>query len=156
VPRQKVYVKSAFPRFKAAMHDAIRAGVEHGSEVGAQTSAAAAPVGDGTSGVDVRPEHLRDTYDVVVSSRSRRGYAGGYGSNDPNALWQELGTQGRRTRKQRRSVGESKRAELRQTRAGRTVGVRAKRIMLRASKPALAATIAGIRTSFGARRFRGV
>lgn len=156
MPREKVIVKSAWPRFRAAMYEAVVAGVTQGSEVGARESAALAPIGNDVDEGVLAGSHLRDTYDVVIGSKSRRGYSGGYGSSDPNALWQELGTHGRRTRKARRAKNEIRRKFYRQEKSGRSVGVKAKRIMLRSSKPALAATIAGIRTTFGARRFRGV
>lgn len=150
--RERVIVRSALPRWKHEIHEAAKAGIEAGAKVGVAKSAELAPVGDGKAGV-LEGSHLRDTYEEIIPSISKRGFAGGFGSFDPNALWQELGTFGRRRRKARHAKHEIRRKFLRQDASGKRVGVVPKRIMQKAAKPALAAVIVGMREAAALRRF---
>lgn len=139
-----VTLKLGFSKWQKSMHDACEESIAAASEFGARRSRDSAPVGEGESGVEHGREHLRSTYEPTLPGKSRHGFDGGFGSSDPNSLWQELGTLARRVGHDAQRRDEVRRP-LRGQRKGRARGVRPRRIMLRAVEPSLAAMIVAMR-----------
>jgi hypothetical protein len=88
---------SGMPRFRARMHRGAARGVEAFARRAHAEIVAAAPRGDGSSGV--LPGHMADTIKIWPVKRRRGKEETAIYSYDPTAVWQDQGTLGKRRRK---------------------------------------------------------
>ena len=139
--------RHGFGRYRRQLQAAARDGVIAASEAAAANARVLAPVGDGKSGIT--PGHLRDTIEPVNVGRSRRGYSGGVGSSDPVAVFLELGTFGRRTRKARQAGTEIRRKFNRSAKTG--AGIPPRRFLRKAAINALPTLLATMKARAGRR-----
>jgi len=139
--------RHGFGRYRKQLQAAAKAGVEAASVDGARRARSLAPVGDGKAGIT--PGHLRDTIEPVTTGRSKRGYSGGVGSSDPVAVFVELGTVGRRTKKARQAKTEIRRKFNRSAKTG--AGIRPRRFLRKGAISALPTLFATMKAHAGRR-----
>lgn len=140
----RIIASSAIPRFGKDVGRASKRAVAAGARAGRDEARRHVPVGDGKSGVSAKPgsplpPHARDSIETLPIGRMKRGgWRAAFGSADPTILWLDRGTLGAATRKRKTVKAEIRRKYLRQSKSGRSHGIRPLRFMEPANRVALA------------------